>query len=328
MKSAAKRHHYLPQSYLEGFCREDGFWVYDRKDDEYRKQTPVNTTVQKHYYSIEEEDGEKNIEIEKMLSQLEGSTKKVINKIVHRKLLSNKDKMIMSLFISFAWTRIPDFERLVNESMKSLIKKTGDILNEDVDRIKQAIERCEKDTGEKIAIDPAKLKEFWDKGKFDIVMNRNASLDMMLQVAPEYARLLCLMDWVFTIAPKDYSFITTDSPFVLIPTSDEKIKTVFGSNIGLLVPGVEKLFPISQKICLVIRDCGGKIKYAEYNKSLCKEINMQLARHAKRFVIGRDKALLRSLVKKAKVNRGQRCDTFRMHEIGPYQILKRVAIEE
>jgi len=328
MKRAAKRHHYLPQSYLEGFCREDGFWVYDRKDDEYRKQTPVNTTVQKHYYSIEEEEGEKNIEIERMLSELEGDTKKIINKIMHRKLLSNEDKMIMSLFISFAWTRIPDFERLVNESMKRLIKKTGDILNKDVERIKQTFERYEKDTGEKIAIEPAQLKEFWDRGKFDIVMNRNASLDMMLQVAPECGRFLSLMDWVFAIAPKDYSFITTDSPFVLIPTADEKIIKAFGSSIGLLVPGVKKLFPISQKVCLVITDCGDKIQYAKYNKSLCKEINIRLAGHAKRFVIGRDKALLSSLVREAKLDRGQRRDTFRIHEIGPYQILQRIPIEE
>lgn len=326
--STPKRHHYLPQSYLEGFCREGRLWVYDREDDEYRKQTPVNTTVQKHYYSIEGDDGKKNIEIEKMLSKLEGDTKKVLNNVISKKLISNKDKMIMSLFIAFAWTRIPDFERIINESMKHEIKKLGDILHKDEERIKQTTERYEKDTGEKIGIEPAKLKEFWDRGAFDIVMNRNASLDMMLRVAPECARFLSLMDWVFAVAPKDYSFITTDSPLVLVPTSDEKIKKAFCGSVGLLIPGVQKLFPICQEICLVIGDCGDKIQYAKYNKSLCKEINIRLAGHAKRFVIGRDKALLSSLVREAKLDQGQRRDTFRIHEIGPYQILQRIPIEE
>ena len=326
--NTSKRHHYLPRFYLEGFSNTNILYVYDRKDDQYRKQTPLNTAIQKHYYTIDQKDGKKNIEIEKMLSQLEGNTKKVINNIMLRRTLSNTDKTIMSLFISFQWTRIPDFECMVNESMRSNIKKIGDILHKDVNRIKQTIQSYEKDTRDKIEIEAAKLKEFWDRGNFDIVINRNASLDMMLKIAPECARFLSIMDWVLAIAPKGYSFITTDSPFVLVPSSDEKVKGVFQNSVGLLISGVRKFFPISQKVCVVIGDLGDKTQYAKYNKSLCKSINAKLARHAKRFIIARDQELLKSLVKEEKLDQRQRGDLFRIQEFGPFQILQNTPIEK
>lgn len=326
--SIPKRHHYLPRFYLEGFCRGECFWVYDREEIAFREQTPVNTAVQKHYYSIKGENGKRNNKIEEMFSQLEGNSKIVIDHIVDGKPISNEDKIVLSLFISFSLTRIPDFERMVNESMKQDIKKIGDILHEDESRINQTMVRYEKDTGQKIEIDPAQLKEFWDRGEFDIVMNRNASLGMMLNVAPEYARYLSLMDWIIAKAPKNYSFITTDSPFVLVPTSDNKAKAAFGGGVGLLIPGVKKYFPLHQNFCLIVGDCGDKIQYEKYNKSSCQSINYEVARNAKRFIICRDKALLSSIVKKEKLDKGQRGDTFRVHEIGPYQILQKIPIEK
>ncbi|MHA2253668.1 MAG: DUF4238 domain-containing protein, partial [Candidatus Kariarchaeaceae archaeon] len=276
--SNPKRHHYLSQFYLEGFCREEYFWVYDREEHTFRKQTPVNTAVQKHYYSIEGKDGKRNSKIEELFSQLEGKSKCVIDSIVDGKTISNEDKIVLSLFIAFTWTRIPDFERMVNESMKQGIKKIGDILHEDESRIKQTMEKCEKDTGQKIEIDPAQLKEFWDRGEYDIVMKRNASLGMMLKLSPEFARYLSLMDWTIAKAPQKYSFITTDSPLVLVPNSDEKAKAAFGSSVGLLIPGVQKYFPLHQKFCLIIGDLGDKIQYEKYNKSSCQSINYVLAR--------------------------------------------------
>ena len=212
--------------------------------------------------------------------------------------------------------------------MKPGIRKLGDTLYADEDRIKQTLKAHEDDTGEKIEIDPAILKDFWDKGAFDIVMKRNASLSIMLDHTPQYARYLALMDWLFVIAPKNYSFITTDSPFVLVPTSDSNVTSPFGNCVGLLVPGVQKYFPVSQKICLIIADRGSKTQYSKQNKFFCQSINIHLARHAKRFIIARDRPLLLSLVKNQKLDKGQRPETLRIHNIGPHQIFQNIPIQE
>ena len=86
-----KRHHYLPQFYLKGFCRNEHLWVYDREKNEIRRQTPINTAIQTHYYSFENKDGEKNTEIESFLSEIEGLTKPILGKISNKLDISTED---------------------------------------------------------------------------------------------------------------------------------------------------------------------------------------------------------------------------------------------
>ncbi len=57
MTGSPKRHHFIPKRYLEGFCRDGFLSVYDREKGEYRRQTPKNTALQTHYYSLEDEHG-------------------------------------------------------------------------------------------------------------------------------------------------------------------------------------------------------------------------------------------------------------------------------
>jgi hypothetical protein len=41
--------------------------MYDREKGEYRRQTPKNTGLQSYYYSIEDEHGNKDASIERVL---------------------------------------------------------------------------------------------------------------------------------------------------------------------------------------------------------------------------------------------------------------------
>src|SRR3972149_6577246 len=98
-----KRHHYLPQFYLEGFCRDDLLWVYDRDEKEYRQQTPQNTAVQKYYYSFENDNGERDAEVEGLLSLVETYTKPIIDKINNRESIDGNEKETLSIFIGFLY---------------------------------------------------------------------------------------------------------------------------------------------------------------------------------------------------------------------------------
>jgi len=50
--SKPKRHHYLPQFYLDKFSRSGSLYIFDRELNEYREQTPTNTAVKSHYYAL------------------------------------------------------------------------------------------------------------------------------------------------------------------------------------------------------------------------------------------------------------------------------------
>ena len=67
------RHHYLPQFYLEGFASKPvsdppKFWLYDFRQDKWDVRTPLNTAVRKHFYTIENENQEKNYDLERYFS--------------------------------------------------------------------------------------------------------------------------------------------------------------------------------------------------------------------------------------------------------------------
>lgn len=50
--SKPKRHHFLPEFYLNGFTREGLLCVFDRETGEYRRQAPKNTAVIGHFYAF------------------------------------------------------------------------------------------------------------------------------------------------------------------------------------------------------------------------------------------------------------------------------------
>ena len=118
-----KRHHYLPESYIKRFCKNEKVFVYDRKKNEIRPQTPVNSGVKTHYYSSINEKGEKNPEIETdLLAKIDNYAKDVLDKFESHKKILVEDREKLSIFMGFMLYRIPNFENSFN-SMYSYINK-------------------------------------------------------------------------------------------------------------------------------------------------------------------------------------------------------------
>ncbi|ARR12889.1 hypothetical protein B7L66_12170 [Xanthomonas citri pv. citri] len=60
-----KRQHFLPRFYLKGFTRDDQLLsVYDRTTGEVRRQSPDNTAVTGHLYTLTDDQGRKRFELE------------------------------------------------------------------------------------------------------------------------------------------------------------------------------------------------------------------------------------------------------------------------
>ena len=110
-----KRHHYLPQFYLEHFCKEQKFWVFDRERGEIRIQTPINTALQAYYYSRTDEHGNRETGIEELLADIESETKGVIEKLIAREKITGEEKSTLSMFVAFMFSRVPDFEKSINK---------------------------------------------------------------------------------------------------------------------------------------------------------------------------------------------------------------------
>jgi hypothetical protein len=302
--SNPKRHHYLPQFYLKGFCRDEYLWVYDRKTNQVRRQTPINTAIQSHYYSVEDEDGEKNTEIESFLSQIEGLTKPIIQKVSNKDEISVEEKEILSVFLAFLMNRVPDFEKSVDIMEGHLVKKLSDMMFSDENLTQSVMDRYAKETGNKIEMSAKELVDFHKRGAYTITIHRNESLRLMLDLSFNFADCFRQMDWGFLHAPQKSSYVTTDNPLFIVPPEDWGPNSFYG--VGLITQGAKKVVTLSQKVCLIMYDHGEKILHSDINREIVSRINFNITVHTDRFLIGRDEALVKNLSKRARLSQWER----------------------
>jgi len=107
--TGAKRQHYLPQFYLEGFTRDGFVAVFDREKNSVRRQQPANTGVIGQFYTMVDSEGRKRYEIEELLCEYEGKAKQVIAKLIDGVAeLDADDRSDLAIFVSLAANRTPD----------------------------------------------------------------------------------------------------------------------------------------------------------------------------------------------------------------------------
>jgi hypothetical protein len=306
--TVAKRHHYIPRFYLEPFCTEGLLWLYDRESREYRRQTAENTAVQTHYYSYEEESGAKNTAVEELLSKIEGHAKLAISSIEEGHQLSTEQRKDLAMFLAFLRTRIPDFEEEVNDVFSVLVKKDARLrFGSSQEDTQAVIERVEAWKGEKFNVSAKELLEFVERENYDVETNRNVSLSLMLDVGLHFAEYFLQMDWLFFRAHKESSFVTSDSPFVVVPPAGWNSPRI--GNFGVLTHGSGKLIPLSPTLTIVMLDKGNRDVLMNASKDTVRLINITITAKSRRFVISRDELLLKSLVRKTRIyelERGKR----------------------
>jgi hypothetical protein len=302
--SVPKRHHYLPKFYLNGFCRDDLLYVYDRKKNEIRRQPPVNTAIQGNYYTLEDFDGNKDTQIEAMLSEIEGAASPIIDKATNRTQLSAQDKEELALFLAFLMNRVPDFEKSINRMEEHLIKCVMDIAFGDEKHAAATLGKYKRDTGNSTDINPAQVVNWHRSGKFKIDIHRNESLRIMLQISLKTANWFNQMDWIFLHAPDKTSFVTSDNPVYVAPPDGWNSKGSYGH--GLLTKGTTKVVPLNQHVCLLMFDHGDKINHIDIDREQVRLVNYDLTMNTDRFLIGRDYDLVNSLYKRMRLSQWQR----------------------
>ncbi len=301
--SEPKRHHYLPEFYLDLFCRNGLLWVYDRKRKEYRQQTSKNTAVQNQYYSAFGPDDKKHTRVEQFLSVIEGLAKPVIVKISNEETISPQDKEVLAVFVSFLKVRVPDFEKTINEMTEKRLKIQHEFMFSSEENTAIVLKNLEVKTGKKIDVSPKDFMEFVLSGQYDIKFSREYSLEIMLSFGADLIRFFLNMDWVFLYAPDKSSFVTSDNPFALVPPDDYNPKGPYG--FGLITLGARKVVPLTQRTCLVMCDYGQRVIKSAIKSEEVRNINLNITVACDNLLIAKDKPLLEKLVKMTKINEWQ-----------------------
>ena len=275
-------------------------WLYDRERKEFRHQPPKNTAVEKDFYAFENEKGEKDFSVEEHLSAIESKAKVAISKLEMREELLPEDRLYLAHFVALLMVRSPKFDRVVNEIADAAAKHIVKHAIPTVEAAGQLVHQHGEKT-KKQEISPESMFEFIHQEKFKMVMNRNFVIGAMLDQAQKVTLEVAMMDWMVVHADKRSAFVTTDEPIGFIVP--DEFRQSGEPVLGLASQKITKLVPLSQTIALLLGRCGGRFGHFDFGREQVRDINIMVATECDRYVIGRDEALVRSVVKQSKVDK-------------------------
>lgn len=307
-----KRHHFLPECYLSGFSEEGFVHVYDRNVDQYRKQTPRNTAVECHRYSLDIEGEEKDPCIETdLLAMIDGWFPEVIEKIDKKTALEAEDKEKVAFFVSHLWFRVPDYEKQFTEMCQGLDQHVLRFTYSGSPQSRAHHERFFRKHPELEYIPFEEMQKAAMSGEYKIVRPRGYYLMSMIEMGKDMAHFFKQMDWSILHPEEGSIFITTDCPFTLIPPADYDPKGYHG--VGIITPGALKTIPLSKTSCLVMLDHGDEVRHLSVGRNAVRSINLTIARSCDGHLYGSSRDLLSSLVKRTRINRTRKETRVRMH---------------
>ena len=258
--------------------------------------------MQAQYYSFQDETGEVETGIESALAEIEGQASPILEKLSARMPLDWKERQILSIFLALFRVRTTDFEKELGELTDTMYKQVNRIAFGTEETTEAMLAEIESETGEAVQISPEEIMEVVREGRYEVQTERLHSLGLMFPLAEDLAKELFPMDRLVVFSPPDSSFITIDNPFTVVPPLDR----IPHRGVGISTHGAQKQIPLSQDVCLVLLDRGGRGFFLDIDKSQVRQINHNAATNCDRFVIARDEPLLRSVVGVTGTNKSKR----------------------
>lgn len=277
-----KRPHYVPKLYLKYFLVRDKRWfyVYDKKTLTVTRQSPVNTTVIKHYYNFSDGEENNSFSLEKFFSLSETETKPIFDRLINsEEILTEESISKIAQFLTLMYIRVPRANLAVKEIYEAGRDYIFEIMKEksfNEREVKKDYERyCQyfKNTG---VMSFKEFKEFYDNptenGSF--VFEEKNGISVNIRAAEKIYKQLISLNWnLFSL--KEDKLITSDAPVtVFAPKSDGQ--AIFGAGFGL--PNVEITFPLTpRKLLFLYRNCN--------NPPTWNEVNRRTACNAQQYII-------------------------------------------
>lgn len=298
--STPKRHHYLSEFYLKGFSQENRIWVFDRETRKTRLDNPHNTAVISHYYTIREQDGSLNTEVESMLSIIEGLAVDVIQKLDDYQEITESEKQNLAIFIGLLRVRVPQFEQILKDIFDANAKSIIEVGLATPERVKSIIENNKDKISDSSDINPEELTEFVNRGEYKVIPHRHYMIASMLKCGLYLAHYLWQMDWFILHAQNDNTLITTDAPFTVLAPAHMTHPYRYG--ISLIKPGAVKLVPLSKTCTLAMVDRGDRLIHRELANNQVRMHNEILTSQCHRLVIGAEEEIILDLIKNTRID--------------------------
>ncbi len=246
-KSTARRHYYLPQSYLARFTdkgtKEGQFFVLEVESGRAFRTSPKNVAVELDFNRVDI-DGHPPDVIETAFSPLEEEAGQAIaNTVATRKFPNDEDCNSILNLICLIAVRNPFFRKSFNRAREQTIHIIGDLLISDEKLFEHHVRKA-RENGENIpdSISFEEMKRFIEERNYKIEFFPEGNLRVELNTFGKILPIFGERTWSLIIAPSDGpEFICSDHPVTINWKSGRK------GPIGLASRDSEVFFPLSRR---------------------------------------------------------------------------------
>lgn len=243
--STPRKHHYLPQFYLEGFKilpqkgGKSHIWQIE-KGGEQRHYSPAieYTGCIRDYHSLDHNEQEPDHKtIESLLSNIEGKHADLVRCITDSKCIDSSQIGELAEFISLLRYRVPSFASHVETTHRKIVIDTFKIMYQ----------------AGKFGTPPETIRKMFETKGIDDTLNIKISnwkiVQQMLEVglSSESIDLLSQLNYRIYYTEKPDAFVTSDNPVALYHPNYDEIKPY---GVGLATKGVEVTLPLSSNILI------------------------------------------------------------------------------
>lgn len=242
--SEPKKHHFLPQFYLENFKIRPQRTKYPQIIITTKEPQPRTYCAAIHdtgcigdYHTIDFHNENKDRKkIETALSQIEGHQSNLLNRIISKKKINVNDKAMLASLLIFMHHRVPKYKKHIERSLMMTVNSWGELML-----------RHGKMPPMPEAIKKLGLKSFRKLFKVEI---SNWMIVSYMYNEAIYSKLIDIiekMTFSLLVSPGTGRFITGDTPVsIYYPNYND----VAPYGIGFLFKQIEVTFPLSPELML------------------------------------------------------------------------------
>jgi hypothetical protein len=282
----AKRQHFIPRLHLQHFSGQEPkghVWTYDAQTGQVRSAVPEQTAVESHFYSIENDDGTMNTEIEEKLAKIESNAastyEDLLKHVIPQETQARAD---FAAFLAIMYVRTPAMRRMSAE----MISRGAQILNYAYGINEKAFDSLSR----RVAATggPMLSPEQRDRLRRDMIDPTNYIIEVprertlhILGASEKLSHILFGMKWSLAF-PMHGFFITTDNPLVR-EVAQQSRHPIYGDH-GFLNKTAEVLFPLSPQLLLLLSWQKDALKIGGFDRAAVDRANRVLAAHSDRYL--------------------------------------------
>jgi hypothetical protein len=243
-----KQHHYIPTTYLDNFCNDDGIiWLHDKWTGESFPSRPNSVLKEKRYYAQpNHEDKTWNYSIEKFFSEkIETDWPETV------RLIQSGPQHLSQLYNLYMWmyalrTRVPNCRKAVEYSLQEQVKLIGAAIRDEefLSRERNIIEHFNKALNKTYQC----MEDLYEDGAVVIKIDPHRSLLAMADIAKGFSKVISELHFHFVTNHTAIGFNCSDNPIVYYPARQD----VGNCTPYQFRPGrpFEFIFPITKHHCL------------------------------------------------------------------------------